>query len=83
MYMDDNMYRFFKHFYLSTHALSLEVGQFVIDGRRQYLDKWLERNGLNLFRVVTPGLKGGEFSTIALTQHVTMTDAMDLTQLQK
>ncbi len=41
MYMDDNMYRFFKHFYVSTHALSLEVGQFVIEGRRQYLDKWL------------------------------------------
>ncbi len=83
LHMDDNMYRFFKHFYVSTHALSLEVGQFVIDGRRQYLDKWLERNGLNLLRVVTPGLKGGDFSTIALTQHVTMTDAMDLKQLQK
>ncbi len=83
LYMDDNMYRWFKHFYVSTHALSLEVGQFVIDGRRQYLDKWLERNGLNLFRVITPGLKGGDFSTIALTEHVTMTDAMDLKQLQK
>ncbi len=83
MYMDDNMYRFFKHFYVSTHALSLEVGQFVIDGRRQYLDKWLERNGLNLIRVITPGIKGGDFSTIALTQHVTMSDAMDIKQLQK
>ena len=83
LHMDDNMYRFFKHFYVSTHALSAEVGQFVIDGRRQYLDKWLERNGLNLIRVITQGLKGGDFSTIALTEHVTMTDAMDLKQLQK
>jgi hypothetical protein len=81
--MDDNMYRLFKSFYVSTHALSLEVGQFVIDGRRQYLDKWLELNGLNLIRVITQGLKGGDFSTIALTEHVTMTDAMDLKQLQK
>jgi len=83
LHMDDNMYKLFKHFYVSTHALSLEVGQFVIDGRRQYLDTWLERNGLNLIRVNTPGLKGGDFSTIALTQHVTMTDAMDIKQLQK
>ena len=37
MHMDDNMYKFFKHFYVSTHNLSLEVGQFVIDGKRQYL----------------------------------------------
>lgn len=83
MHMDDNMYRFFKHFYVSTHALQLEVGQFVIDGRRQYLGKWLEQKGLNLIRVVTAGLKGGDFSTITLTQHVMMTDAMDIKQLQK
>jgi hypothetical protein len=81
--MDDNMYKFFKHFYVSTHALSLEVGQFVIDGKRQYLYKWLETKGLNLIRVVTVGLKGGDHSTIALTQHVTMTDAMDINQLRK
>ena len=39
LHMDDNMYRFFKQFYVSTHALSAEVGQFVIDGKRQYLHK--------------------------------------------
>jgi hypothetical protein len=83
LHMDDNMYRFFKHFYVSTHALTLEVGQFVIDGKRQYLYKWLETNGLNLIRVITVGLKGGDHSTIALTQHVTMTDAMDIKRLQQ
>ena len=54
MHMDDNMYKFFKHFYVSTHNLSLEVGQFVIDGKRQYLDKWLESKGLNLIHVTKP-----------------------------
>lgn len=82
-HMDDNMYRFFKHFYVSTHDLMLEVGQFVIDGKRQYLHKWLEANNLNLVHVVKKGLKGGDFSTVSLTQHVTMTDAMDIKQLQK
>ena len=83
LHMDDNMYRFFKHFYVSTHALSAEVGQFVIDGKRQYLHKWLEVNNLNLVHVVKTGLKGSDYSTVALTKHVTMTDAMDLKQLQK
>ena len=83
LHMDDNMYRFFKHFYVSTHALSAEVGQFVIDGNRQYLHKWLEVNNLNLLHVVKTGLKGSDYSTVSLTKHVTMTDAMDLKQLQK
>lgn len=83
MHMDDNMYKFFKHFYVSTHNLSLEVGQFVIDGKRQYLDKWLESKGLNLIRVITQGQKGGDYSTVALSQYVKMNDAMDIKQLQK
>ena len=83
LHMDDNMYRFFKHFYVSTHDLMLEVGQFVIDGKRQYLHKWLEANNLNLVHVHKRGLKGGDFSTVSLTQHVTMTDAMDIKQLRK
>ena len=83
MHMDDNMYKFFKHFYVSTHNLSLEVGQFVIDGKRQYLDKWLELKGLNLIRVVTQGQKGGDYSTVCLTEHVQMNDAMDINELQK
>ncbi len=83
LHMDDNMYRFFKHFYVSTHDLMLEVGQFVIDGKRQYLHKWLEAKNLNLVHVVKTGLKGSDFSTVSLTQHVTMSDAMDIKQLQK
>lgn len=83
MHMDDNMYKFFKHFYVSTHNLSLEVGQFVIDGKRQYLDKWLESKGLNLIHVTKPGQKGGDYSTVCLTEHVQMNDAMDINQLRK
>jgi len=83
LHMDNNMYRFFKNFYVSTHALSLEVGQFVIDGKRQYLHKWLEEKTLNLVQVITPGMKGGDYSTVSLTNHVMMTDAMDIKQLQK
>jgi hypothetical protein len=83
MYMDDNMYRFFKHFYVSTHALSLEVGQFVIDGRRQYLHQWLEINGQNLIRIVKPGIKGGDFSLVLLTELVSVNDVMDINQLRK
>ena len=83
LHMDDNMYRFFKHFYVSTHDLTLQVGQFVIDDKRQYLHKWLESNGLNLVAVVSTGQKGGDYSTVQLTRHVTMTDAMDINQLRK
>jgi uncharacterized protein Usg len=83
MHMDDNMYKFFKHFYVSTHNLSLEVGQFVIDGKRQYLDKWLGSKGLHLIRVIKPGQKGGDYSTVCLTEHVQMNDAMDINQLRK
>ena len=83
MHMDDNMYKFFKHFYVSTHNLSLEVGQFVIDGKRQYLDKWLGSKGLHLIRVTKPGQKGGDYSTVCLTEHVQMNDAMDINQLRK
>ncbi len=83
LHMDDNMYRFFKHFYVSTHSLSLEVGQFVIDGHRQYLHKWLDANRLNLIHVVKTGLKGSDYSTVSLTDLVTMTDVMDINQLRK
>ena len=83
MHMDDNMYKFFKHFYVSTHNLSLEIGQFVIDGKRQYLDKWLQLKGLNLIRVTKQGQKGGDYSTVCLTEHVQMNDAMDINQLRK
>lgn len=83
LHMNDNMHRFFKNFYVSTHALESETGQFVIDGKRQYLHKWLETNNLNLIHVVKTGLKGSDYSTVSLTQHVQMTDAMDINQLRK
>ena len=79
----DNKFRFFKHFLLSTHDLSLEVGQFRINGKKQYLHKWLEVNKLNLIDVVEKGLKGKDPSTVKLSSLVTMNDAMDLQTLKK
>ncbi len=83
LHMDDNMYRFFKNFYVSTHKLMLEAGQFVISGHRQYLHKWLDANRLNLIRVVKTGLKGSDYSTVCLTDLVSMNDVMDINQLRK
>jgi uncharacterized protein Usg len=79
----DNKFRFFKHFLLSTHDLSLEVGQFRISGKKQYLHKWLEQNKLNLIDVISVGLKGKDPSTVKLSSLVTMNDAMDLQTLKK
>lgn len=79
----DNKFRFFKHFLLSTHDLSLEVGRFRISGKKQYLHKWLEVNKLNLIDVVEKGLKGKAPSTVKLSSLVTMNDAMDLQTLKK
>lgn len=81
--MDDNMFRHYKHFYLSTHDFDLAVGQFVIDGKTQYLTKWFEKNGLSLIHVSKVGLKGQSLSEVKLSKLVTMTDAMDLTSLKK
>lgn len=81
--MNTNMFKHYKHFLVSTHALSLEVGQFTIDGKKQYLHSWLEFNKLELVRTVQKGLKGSDPSTIALTSLVTMTDAMDIKILRK
>ena len=79
----DNKFRFFKQFLLSTHDLSLEVGQFRISGKKQYLHKWLEEKKLNLIDVIYVGLKGKEPSTVKLSSLVTMNDAMDLQTLKK
>jgi uncharacterized protein Usg len=79
----DNKFRFFKHFLLSTHDFALEVGQFRINGKRQYLTKWLQVNKLNLIDVVEKGLKGKDPSTVKLSSLVTMNDAMDLQTLKK
>ena len=81
--MTTNMFKFYKQFLVSTHALSLEVGQFKINGKKQYLHAWLEINDLELVRNVKTGLKGSEPSTVTLTSLVTMTDAMDIKMLRK
>jgi hypothetical protein len=81
--MTTNMFKFFKHFLVSTHDLSLEVGQFAINGKKQYLHQWLELNGAELVQVVTKGLKSSDVSTIRLTSLVTMTDAMDIKMLRQ
>ena len=83
MNMDDNLFRFFGQFLVSTHQLELETGQFVIDGKKQYLHKWLNLNGLSLIKVVKVGLKGSDVSTVKLTHLVTMIDAMDLKVLKQ
>lgn len=83
MNMDSNMFKFFKQFLVSTHALSLEVGQFRFGGKKLYLHSWLEKNGCALIEVITPGLKGSDPSTIKLTKLVTMTDGMDINTLRK
>ncbi|NBT69595.1 MAG: hypothetical protein EBT78_17750 [Betaproteobacteria bacterium] len=81
--MTTNMFKFFKHFLVSTHDFSLEVGQFAINGKKQYLHQWLELNDLELVHVVTTGLIGSDVSTIRLTSLVTMTDAMDIKMLRQ
>jgi hypothetical protein len=81
--MEDNLFRHYKHFYFSTHDFDLAVGQFVINGKTQYLTKWLEKNGLSLIHVSKVGLKGQSHSEVKLSKFVTMNDAMDLTSLKK
>jgi hypothetical protein len=66
----DNKFRFFKHFLLSTHDFALEVGQFRINGKRQYLTKWLQVNKLNLIDVVEKGLKGKDPSTVRKQEYI-------------
>ncbi len=83
MNMNDNLFRFFGQFLVSTHQLELEAGQFVIDGKKQYLHKWLMMNGLSLIKVVQVGLKGSDVSTIKLTHLVKLTDAMELKVLKE
>jgi len=81
--MTTNMFKFFKHFHVSTHDLALDVGQFAIGGKKQYLHQWLELNGLELVHIVTKGLKSSDVSTIRLTSLVTMTDAMNIKMLRQ
>ncbi len=45
------LYRKTSLLYLSTHSLALDVGQFTIDGKKQYLHQWLEAHKVNLIYV--------------------------------
>ena len=69
--------------YLSTHSLALDVGQFTIDGKKQYLHQWLEAHKVNLIYVKEVGEKNKNSSLIGLTNLVTINDAMDLQTLKK
>ena len=51
------LFRKSKLIQLSTHSLALEVGQFRIDGKKQYLHQWLEANKVNLIYVKEVGEK--------------------------
>jgi hypothetical protein len=83
LYMEDNRHRFFKQYVVSIEHLMLESGQFVINGKKQYLHTWLSDNQLNLIKVVTKGLVGQEHSTINLTELVSVEDKLDLKKLGK
>lgn len=79
--MENNLFRHYGHFYLSTHEFDLAVGQFVIDGKSQYLTKWLNKHDLSLIQVSQIGLKGKTWSLVKLTKLVTMTDTVYLNEL--
>ena len=49
------LYRKTSLLYLSTHSLALDVGQFTIDGKKQYLHQWLEAYKVNLIYVKEVG----------------------------
>ena len=77
------LYRKTSLLYLSTHSLALDVGQFTIDGKKQYLHQWLEAHKVNLIYVKEVGEKNKNSSLIGLTNLVTINDAMDLQTLKK
>lgn len=81
--MENNLFRHYKNFNISTHDFELQVGQFVINDKKQYLHSWLDANGLSLLQVTEVGLKGKSLSKAKLTKLVTMTDAMDINTLRK
>jgi len=80
---DDNKYRFFKQFTISTHQLMLATGQVRINGEKTYLHKWLEENQLALIKVVEVGLKGAQSSIARLTPLVTLDESDQAGSLEK
>lgn len=83
LYMNNNNYRFYKRFVVSTRKLERQTGEFVINGKRQYLQSWLDENNLALFTNVEVGVIGKEYSKIKLTNLVHVTDQLDLAVLGK
>jgi hypothetical protein len=82
-YTNDNRFKFFKWFVVSTRDIMIESGQFVICGKKQYLQDWLNQQKLSLFTIAELGVAGQEYSKIRLTNLVTLTDELDLKSLGK
>ncbi len=82
-YTNDNRLRLFKLYVVSPRDIMIESGQFVIDGKKQYLQDWLNQKKLGLFTIVELGIIGQEYSKIRLTNLVNLTDELDLKALGK
>jgi hypothetical protein len=81
LYSSTNLYKWAKRFVVSAHQVMAEGGQFVIAGKKQYLQDWLNQNKLALFEIAEVGLIGKEYSHINLTGLVKVTDELDLSTL--
>jgi hypothetical protein len=83
LYLSTNLYRWTKRFVVSTHQVMAQSGQFVINGKKQYLQDWLNQNALALFETAEVGFVGKEYSHIKLTSLVEVIDELDLKKLGK
>ena len=83
LYLHTNLYRWRKIFVVSTRRIMIGGGQFVINGKKQYLQDWLNQNGLALFDIAEVGQVGKEYSHIKLTSLVEAIDELDLARLGK
>ena len=83
LYLDTNLYKWTKRFIVSTRQVMIGGGQFVINGKKQYLQDWLNENGLALFDIAEVGQVGKEYSHIKLTNLVDAIDDLDLAKLGK
>jgi hypothetical protein len=83
LYLDTNLYKWTKRFVVSTRQVMIGGGQFIINGKKQYLQDWLNENTLALFDIAEVGQVGKEYSHIKLTSLVEATDELDLAKLGK
>ena len=83
LYLDTNLYKWTKRFIVSTRQVMISGVQFVIDGKKQYLQNWLNKSGLALFDIAEVGQIGKEYSHIKLTSLVDAIDELDLAKLGK